>query len=402
MAHIHLCWELGAGLGHAGRLKSLALPLIARGHHVTMSLRDLVHTHQMLADLAIPKLQAPVWLHRTEGLPPDQASLAEILLGCGYLVPHGLEGLVAGWRALFQQLRPDLVVCDYAPTAVLAARSLGVRSATVGVGFYMPPAGVPLPPLRDWEPPQAQRMATTEARLLDTCNTILARYGAAPLRHGVDLLLGDAPQLCTWPELDHYGRADTDSALRWFGPNIPPHRGEAPQWPDGDGPKVFVYLRDAHPELAALLQALADEGCRVLCYVPEVAAGKAAPVASPRIRYARGPVDLDAAFAGCALAVSHGGESVVAQALLAGVPMLLMPYHAEMFLMARRVRQMGAGINAGELARPVNWRAQVRRLLDEPGFSAAAGAFAQRYRGFSPACQAGELAGVFEQLAGLL
>jgi nucleoside-diphosphate-sugar epimerase len=84
MSHIHLCWELGGGLGHAGRLKMLAQALLARGHRVTMSLRDLMHTHAVLADLDVPKLQAPVWLHKAEGLPPS-ASLAEIAFHCGYL-----------------------------------------------------------------------------------------------------------------------------------------------------------------------------------------------------------------------------------------------------------------------------------------------------------------------------
>ena len=77
MAHFFLCWELGGGLGHAGRLKSIALPLRARGHQVSFVLRDLVLTRRLLADPQLggmATLQAPVWLHRTAGLPPDQAS----------------------------------------------------------------------------------------------------------------------------------------------------------------------------------------------------------------------------------------------------------------------------------------------------------------------------------------
>lgn len=40
MAHIHFAWELGGGLGHAGRLKPLALEALRRGHRVSLSLRD--------------------------------------------------------------------------------------------------------------------------------------------------------------------------------------------------------------------------------------------------------------------------------------------------------------------------------------------------------------------------
>lgn len=402
MAHIHLSWEMGGGLGHAGRLKPLAQALLARGHRVSMSLRDLVHTHRLLADLDVPKLQAPVWLHRAVGLPPTQANLAEILLSCGYLEANAIEGLVQGWRDQFGLLRPDLLVADYAPTALLAARTMGLPSVTLGIGFYMPPQDQALPPLRDWESLPPERMAAAEARVLGTANAVLALHGAPPLARACDLWLGDVPLLCTWPELDHYGRAELPAGARWYGPNFLPQTGEAPRWPAGDGPKVFAYLKTEHPDHGALLQALADAGCRTLCYLPEVAAGKAPPLLSPRIHYAAGPVSLSEAFSDdCALCICHAGEATLVQALLAGVPVLLLPMQTEQFLMARRVAQTGAGINAALLRRPVDWPALLRRMIiDEPGFAAAAAAFAQRYADFSQAQQIEELVAAFEQQLG--
>jgi len=101
MAHIHLAWELGGGLGHAGRLKTLAQALQERGHRVSLSLRDLGHTQRLLEPLQAAKFQAPVWLHRTGGMPPNQASLAEILIPAGYVDAGSLAGLAEGWRAMF-------------------------------------------------------------------------------------------------------------------------------------------------------------------------------------------------------------------------------------------------------------------------------------------------------------
>ena len=117
MAHIHFAWELGGGLGHAGRIKPLAQEAMRRGHRVSLSLRDLVHTDALLRDLDVPRLQAPVWLHKVHGVPDPQVSLAEILLTCGYLDADALQGLFVGWRGLLTQLQPDLLVADYAPTA---------------------------------------------------------------------------------------------------------------------------------------------------------------------------------------------------------------------------------------------------------------------------------------------
>jgi UDP:flavonoid glycosyltransferase YjiC (YdhE family) len=396
MANILLAWELGRALGHAGRLKSLALPLRARGHEISFALRDLVHTRRLLHDIEVPKFQAPFWQHRVEGLPPGEASLADILLACGWIDAGAVGALVEGWRALMQAARADLVVCDYAPTAVLAARSLGIPSAAVGAGFAMPPAGQALPPLRDWEPAPRERMAAFEARVLDSVNQVLVRHGAEALGHASGLLLGDAPLLCTFPELDPWRRPAASAV--WYGPNLAPPAGVAPHWPAGEGPKVFAYLSGPHPEHGALLAALQAAGCRTLCYSPEVAGGGKPPVDGPGIAWARAPVDLGAALPESSFVVCHAGESTVSQALLAGRPLLMMPQAAESFLMARRVRELGAGININELARPLDWPAIVRRMLDDGRHGQAAQAFAQRHQSFDAGRQAGVLADALEAL----
>ena len=377
MAHIHLAWELGGGLGHAGRLKVLAHALLARGHEVSMSLRDVAHTHRVLADMDVPKLQAPVWLHRTAGMPPTQASLDEILIPNGYLEAQPLAGQVQAWRSMFKALRVDLVVGDYAPSALLAARSMGLPSASVGIGFYSPPAGQPLPCLREWEQVAPQRLATAEAHVLKTANAVLARLSAPLLPNVAGLLLGDHALLCTWPELDHYGRPPQSSS--WFGPNFLAQTGVPPEWPEGSGPKVFAYLKHEHEGHPGVLQALADEGCRVVCYQPEIASGKAPPVVSPLIHYSMRPVSLDVAMAEADLCVSHGGEATLVQALLAGAPVLLMPMQLEQFLVSRRVEAFGAGINGARFGAAPNWRSLLRRLLDDPSYRNSARAFAGRH-----------------------
>lgn len=395
MASIVLCWELGAALGHAGRLKALARPLVARGHAVSFVLRDLVHTRRLLADTGIPVYQAPLWLHRVEGLPPGEASLADILLACGWLDADAMAGLVDGWRHLFSALQADVVVGDYAPGALLAARSLGIASSAVGAGFQIPPAG-PLPPLRDWEAVPRARMAATEARVLATANAVLARHRAAPYARAADLLRGDVPLLCTWPELDPWGRAEADE--RWLGPTVAGAGAGVPAWPEGAGPRVFAYLRGPHPEHGAMLEALARAGCRTLCYLPDVAAGAAPPYAHPLIAWAAGPVALDKALRESAFAICHAGESTVSQALLAGVPLLLLPRTAESFLTARRVRRLGAGINVNEMARPLDWNAVVGRMLEGSDFRAAAQGFARRHADFEAGRQAETIAGMLEGL----
>lgn len=404
MAHFHLCWELGGGLGHAGRLKIIADALLARGHQVSLSVRDLAQTYGVLAGLNVTVLQAPVWLHRTEGLPENHGSLAEILLTCGYLEAQALAGLVAGWRAMFRELRPDVLIADYAPTAILAARSMGLRSVSVGVGFTMPPRGQPLPDLRDWERIAPQRLAAAEERVLQVANAVLAHHSAEPFARAADLLLGDTELLTTWPELDHYGRSETGDGAAcpavWFGPAFLHGAGDAPSWPPGDGPKVFAYLKTAHAGHVEALEALAQEGCRVLCYLPEVAGGRQPPVTAPNLVYASSPASLPAVLAEAQLCVCHGGEGTVASSLLAGVPVLLLPMQLEQFLCARRIAVAGMGVNAAMLAQPLDWRQLVRHMLTTPASAETAQAFATRHHGYSVEAMAASLALALEQQLG--
>ena len=396
-----MAWELGGGLGHAGRLKPLAQEALRRGHQVTLSLRDLTQTQALLSDLDVPLFQAPVWLHQVRGIPTPQISLAEILQGCGYLNAGTLRGLFKGWQSLLQSLKPDVVLGDYAPTALLAARVLKIPNASTGVGFYLPPLNRPLPSLRDWEPPQPGRMKTSEEQLLNACNGVLQEMGAPPLQMACEVLHGSHTFLQAWPELDHYQREPAADSLRWWGPNISPNAGSAPEWPPGDGPEVFAYLNANHPDDALVLTALARLGCRCVCYMPEVASGRTPPVVSPLITYAKTPVNLGATLATCQLLICHAGASTLAQALLAGVPVFMLPTQAEQLLMARRLAQAGCGISSAEGPHPANYAQLLASMLGDSPYRRAARAFAAKYTGFSPAEQLVSLIDEVEKLAQL-
>jgi hypothetical protein len=401
-------WEFGGGLGHAARIKPLAQELLRRGHQVRLILRDLAGVAELLHDLPVPKLQAPLFQLQTMGLPLPQASLAEILLANGYLQAGHLRAQIEGWLSAFRFCGATAVIGDYAPSAVLAARIAGLPCATAGIGFYMPPEVQPIPTFRDWEPIPAARIAYAETQVLTSVNTVLAAHGCAPIEALWPLYSGDRPLLCTWPEFDHYDRQNLPGAAKadqtWWGPTFLPATGQDgaadnPDWPAGTGPRVFAYLKSGHPDHALWLQALVDKGCRVLCYLPEVATGKPPPVRSAAIRYAAQPLNIGALMPSCDLMVCHAGEATLTQGLLAGVPLLLLPMQAEQFLMARSVaRNTGAAINAAEQPRPTPMKALLAQLLDTPLMRDKARAFATRYTDFSHTQQTRHLADQFEAM----
>lgn len=382
MAHFALCWELGGALGHVGHLLPIAEELARRGHRITFLLRDLAQTEAILRDTPFARLQAPVWLHETVGVPTPQVSMGEILLGIGYLDAGCLRGLATGWANAFRALGADAVVADYAPTAVLAARLVGIPVFASGLGFFLPPDRRPMPPFRTWEPVARGRVEHAEARVLTSVNAVLEGAGRAPIDRLGPLFYGDRSALCTWPELDHYDPALRDHP-RYVGPSLGIDGGAAPEWPAGEGPCAFAYLKAEHPEHAAVLRALDAAGLRTVCYLPELAAGMPPPVPSPRIAYSSRPVDLARASADATLVVCHAGEATVARALLAGVPVLALPMQGEQFLVASRLEARGLGLNAARQLRPLNWGAMIDALTRDPAPRAAAHAFAAAHAGFT-------------------
>lgn len=395
MANVLLAWELGSGLGHVGKLVPVARELERRGHGVTLCLLDLVGTRTVLRELPHPCLQAPLPLHEGNRV-RDPMSLAEILHGCGYRDADVLDALVRGWRATLGCVGADGLVADFAPTAILAARTLGTPSVSLGLGFQLPPVGRPLPSLRPWERIAPGRLDAAEAHVVGTANRVLRQYGAAPIGQGWQLFCGDRALVCDWPELDAYARGHLEGGDRWHGRAFDPDAGEPPGWPDGDGPRVFAYLKGAHRDVAAALRALAVRGCRTLCYSPEVASGQPKPVDDPSIRYAAGPVNLASALRESALVVCHAGGATIAQSLLAGVPLLLMPLQNEQGLNALAVMRMRAGVAVFAQPQPFDYGAALATLLDGTTARDAARAFASAHADFSIARQTSELSDAVE------
>lgn len=374
-----MAWELGAHLGHLTRLRPVATALQARGHTLSFALRDVMGGRAMLSPELGRLYQAPVAINTA---PAPAWTMADVLLACGYGHAPGLAGLVAAWQSLIEASGAGVVIADHAPTALLAARAMRVPAVHIGHGFSVPPRLSPLPVFRDWSPPPATHAAEADAQVLGSVNTVLRAAGAAPLERLCDLFYPERTLLCTWPELDHYGGLGR-SASDAIGPDCEYVPGAEPQWPTGTGPHVLAYLRRSHPGHAEVLRSLATLGVPTLCYLP---GDGPEPVSAPTLHVSRQPIDLQRALPRCSLLICHAGQASVAQALRLGIPVLMLPEHAEQHLLARQVERSGAGVNAAMQPQPVAYAPLIAAMLRTDGPHAeAARAVAQRHAGFDPA-----------------
>jgi UDP:flavonoid glycosyltransferase YjiC (YdhE family) len=412
---VFYAWELGQDLGHLLRFLAPALKLRERGHEVLFAVRDLSNAEATLGHRGFPLMQAPIWIANVGGLPKVTVSYAEIALRYGFISYPGLKALVKAWRELFRYVRPGLVLTDHSPTALLAARSLGIRHAPIGSGFFNPPLTNPLPSMRYWEKVPAQRVAQPDQIATRIANQVLGDMGGERLQSMADLFRADDNFLCTFPELDHYPMRN---GARYWGPTFEMEQGVELAWPEGEGKRIFAYLKPRHQDFARLLQTLRDSGHRVLVYAPGIDKENLDKFRSERVRISREPLKLKPLIQGCDLVICHAGPGTMTVSLLAGVPLLLLPTQLEQAMGARRVADLGAAMvvmkgrpaNAGkgkegkkakakEKPKPgANYAALLRQLLGEERFRKAAAGFAQKYARFSQEGQSRAIATRIEQL----
>ncbi len=393
VSRILAVWEMGANMGHIDRLLLSARALRARGHEVTFLLRDLSRAHPRIAAEGFAMGQAPVWLPRLAN-PPQLVNYTHVLASAGWLDATGLAGLLAGWRHAFHTLRPDVLICDHAPTALLAARGLGLQTWAIGTSFEVPPPGAHFPAMAHWDAAARARAAADDAQLQPVANRALALLGLAPLARLTDLFQGSRRAIAALPELAHYDGYGAETPF--VGPTFVGDSGVAPHWPAGSEPRVFAYLDPAHPEFRALMAALRELPVRALVHAKGLSADAAQRLAGPRLRFEAQPLQLDPTLAEADVVISHGGVGTVTAAVMAGKPQLAVTTHMEQFMTGRRLVTGKLGLATAPGATGTDWAGLIRQLLEQAVFRTAARKLADLHCGQTAAGTAQKIADLIE------
>jgi len=367
-----LTWELGAGLGHLVPLRRLADALIQSGHRVALAAQDLAGAGRLFRGLNVDLWQAPFKTTRSAGDIQPIGCFEHMLHNTGFGDADELGALASAWRALIDAIKPDAVVCDHSPTALLATCGMALKRCQIGTGFFCPPDTANLPRF-DGGAPDEQ----TGARLLNHANAVLEHLGAPPMESIGEIYDTDHAFLITFAELDHYDpRADTDYA----GPWVQATGGVAPTWPKGSGKRVFAYLKN-FPAAGRVLEGLRSSGHAVLAYGPQLPADILRRAAGPNLAVSDQPVDVSRVAAECDAAVLNGNHATTAQLLLGGVPTVQIPLFVEQKLFADRVADLGAGVTVDRV-KAEGFEGALAQAIEDSGCRSAAERFADKHAGF--------------------
>jgi UDP:flavonoid glycosyltransferase YjiC (YdhE family) len=358
---------------------------------------DLNAAQAILGPDGIPFVMAPS--ARIEGhWPEDSTVYAEILARYGFGELPALRAAVAGWRHLFALYRPDAMVADHSPLSLFAGHVAGVPTLHLAMGFEHPPeVNGTLPVLREWLRPDAAKTAELEQQLLGYMNVVALENSAAPFNKLSDLYNCEVPLLATLPEIDHFpGRADN---ARYIGPLYAFGDGPSETWPGGTSPKVFVYLRpDAN--IGRILEMLTTLGCRVVAVIPGLDGRVQSMYRSDTCRIHTAPIRLRGLADQADCILIHSGHGMAAFALLASIPLLMIPQNLEQVILTQRIQQLGAGVGMLPDQVPQKFEEAFRALLGEARFRQAAHAFAKKYRTVDQEKIVQRLANTVERLPG--
>ncbi|CAE7468737.1 unnamed protein product, partial [Symbiodinium sp. CCMP2456] len=334
-------WEMGGGLGHAGPLRAVGAELVRRGDAVTLATTNVPLCEQAFVGSGVGLIPAPS-LPFSEKQLRAPCTFSDVLHDCGYSLPARVTEAVGQWLRIIDELRPDRLLADYSPTAMLAARIRGVRTTVFGTGFTCPPDITPLPSLHE-QVTEPHWAAEVEAAVLTSMNAALGAHGGRSLNYVAQLYAdADSQLLLTLPELDHYPNREQGEYVRPFGTLPATHAA----WPESSqGPRVFVYLRN-EPSTEPLLRGLAMKGITTIAYVYGLSRACVDALSGSSVRVYSNPIDLQPLLESCDVAVLNGGHVAACDLLLAGTPMLTIPLTLEQAATARRIRENGAGLDA--------------------------------------------------------
>ncbi len=368
MARILLGWDNGLGTGYVDRLLTVADALAAEGHEPILSVRDMITTAGRLAGIRYPVLQSPVAIGQLDPISPSfsPGSFADLLGASNFNNETELTRLMLAWDVLFQTVRPDLIVAEYAPVMALAAYGR-YKLLAMGHGYILPPPELSQFPVFDYARPAFVPQET----LLEVCRRVQASRGVPQIATLPGFYGGTAHVVTAYPELDPY---DALRAQKADGPL----EAHAPV-PLPATPRFYAYLAADFRQLRLALESLVNARLPGSVHIKRLTPTLRQYLVERGIEVLDRAPPLEQAVARASVVIHHGGIATTMAALGMGRPQMLWPHVTDQFVTARAVEQLRvgeAGVRTGRSGGDVG--PALRRIAEDTEMARTAQELAQR------------------------
>lgn len=355
------------GNGHVGPFKRLADRFRREGWRIVLIVRDISRVAHFFDPREVEVYQAPFKINRAVPYLPNPRTYSEMLLNLGYREIGELSLMVSAWRRLFDCIRPNTLVFDHSPTAIIAARGLPCQQVSIGHGFYVPRDEYPLAPLAPWENLSHTERLRIDDLTINNINQTLGKFGQTKIdRVGeifTDLKLNI---FTTFKELDHNGPRDVNYVGSLSTGASQSHTLE-PSWPAGNGNKVFVYLKPM-PGLELIFHMLSSHNAQTIAVLDGADTCSFQGEVFPGIYFCNTPISLVNICKTCDLAITNASHATMCQFLLQGVSQMLIPLTLEQAILSSKIKSRGAGLDGArnqieEVLKHLSWLLEYPRKL---------------------------------------
>lgn len=331
MARILLVWELGYGVGYAGRMIHLARSFKAQGHECHIMLLDLVATEPMYRGLGFAMYQTPVLKGKMD---PDKpvfmpGGFADILGVDRFAEPELNAGLMGVYHSMLDRIKPDLVLGEYAPMAAISCYQR-VPFVHVGNGYLVPPMHEPTFPRFRTNVPEYR----TQEQLYQGITRAQQLLGLPIAAHLTDYFRGAARFLYTYPFVDPYRQWRQDP---FVGPLV-----AAPELkPLPAEPRLHVYLVNDHPNWRGIVEGIVMSGVKGTFVMSDAPADLAGKLTERGYQVVPRGVPLDQLVVHASIVLHHGGIDTLSATIAAGRTQILFPRYMEQVLNATCMEKEG-------------------------------------------------------------
>jgi hypothetical protein len=346
-----------------------------RGCRVTAIVPNLSFAKPILGSVGIAIVEMTPHLAPCRAFPISINYTANLLRN-GFWHSGTLTQRLLRWRKLLDELQPDLLICDHAPSALLASREANYARVAIGNGFTLPPLFEPMPGIQPWFSLPLDLLVQKDREFLDIVNPVLDEAKIAPLKTVASMFEGVRRFLCVEAELDHYPIRSDET---YWGA-IDPVSLLPPPEPFEEGKTgVFVYMSATNRFLESLINSLAARGIPVLAYISGNSAEPAADfLQAPNIRYLQTPVDLHAVARTCRAVVTHGGTLSASIFLRNSLKLLICPPDLEKAVLGTRLQERKLAYAANWFSPEVLSEERIDELLAPDSIPANLSAFAKQ------------------------
>lgn len=341
MANILCVWEMGSHLGHLSSLKPFVDSALAAGHRVTLAAKELHNLNSIFAGYDIALFQAP--FIKPESTMRDYArSLSELMVR-NFADSAKLALRCKVWQGIFEAVKPDVVIYDYAPSALIESLGKPWQKWIIGNAFFVPRTDLNFfglfPQVKN-TPENLKRLREADRSLLEMVNSVLDGKGRKPIEDPRQIFTqADRHLLMTLPELEYFGARKHSTYV-----GIARSPGSiAPSWPDQGGLKVFGYLR-AFSGIEDFLGDLLSFDVSLLIFSRDIAPDVRKKF--PQVQFVDDPVDMGRVNQEADLVLNMGSHGTCAESFMYGIPQLMIPTQQEQLYTARRVEALGGGVVA--------------------------------------------------------